>query len=456
MIVIGITGGIGSGKSTASEYLISEGFACIDADQIGRDLTADGQPLLEKIGENEDSTVISIRIRQGLNAIDFGEFDGMVKTIADAASALIKNDSEEYVELYPQLKSIPMGLIPSGINEKSFKKDIERQLRQLQDNMLCEGFARYDKIMAGGSFWKNVILGGVLGWLTGGLGVIAAVAWDGWKGMSNKDFVQNYANAIQDFLATCDAFTDQGQELLSQIVMSRQDLWNRSYARIEAYLRALNAEGVDLKEVEKRIEEKSMTEFGTGPDAIQSNQLLALALQRLKQEAPISESRIQKIVEKLRKCGALIAADGTFDETATQALVPTDASGDDTAGRFQQIVGACAHFDSFYILDSIPKDKLVNALHDYGSGLNEENVLCLYDSTFFGGGGDGFMIAPGGICSKQLGCNPYAWTWGDINNISAPDVRGNVVKINGIDVDVPRGWAGEFVKMFRELKNLLG
>lgn len=51
MIVIGITGGIGSGKSTASEYLISEGFACIDADQIGRDLTADGQPLLEKIGE---------------------------------------------------------------------------------------------------------------------------------------------------------------------------------------------------------------------------------------------------------------------------------------------------------------------------------------------------------------------------------------------------------------------
>ena len=51
MIVIGITGGIGSGKSTASEYLISEGFACIDADQIGRDLTADGQPLLETIGE---------------------------------------------------------------------------------------------------------------------------------------------------------------------------------------------------------------------------------------------------------------------------------------------------------------------------------------------------------------------------------------------------------------------
>ena len=51
MMVIGITGGIGAGKSTAVNYLISKGFASIDADQIGRDLTAEGQPLLEKIGE---------------------------------------------------------------------------------------------------------------------------------------------------------------------------------------------------------------------------------------------------------------------------------------------------------------------------------------------------------------------------------------------------------------------
>ena len=51
MMVIGITGGIGSGKSTAAEYLLDQGFVSIDADQIGRDLTAEGQPLLEKIEE---------------------------------------------------------------------------------------------------------------------------------------------------------------------------------------------------------------------------------------------------------------------------------------------------------------------------------------------------------------------------------------------------------------------
>ena len=51
MMVIGITGGIGTGKTTAVRYLISKGFASIDADQIGRDMTAEGQPLLETIGE---------------------------------------------------------------------------------------------------------------------------------------------------------------------------------------------------------------------------------------------------------------------------------------------------------------------------------------------------------------------------------------------------------------------
>lgn len=44
--IIGLTGGIGTGKSTAAEYLKQNGFAHIDADQIGRDLTIDGSPML--------------------------------------------------------------------------------------------------------------------------------------------------------------------------------------------------------------------------------------------------------------------------------------------------------------------------------------------------------------------------------------------------------------------------
>ena len=49
MIVIGLTGGIGSGKSTVSDYLKNKGCKIIDSDQISRAATAPGGPALEPI-----------------------------------------------------------------------------------------------------------------------------------------------------------------------------------------------------------------------------------------------------------------------------------------------------------------------------------------------------------------------------------------------------------------------
>ena len=44
--VIGLTGGIGSGKSTVSNYLTEKGFAVVDADRVARDVVARGSPVL--------------------------------------------------------------------------------------------------------------------------------------------------------------------------------------------------------------------------------------------------------------------------------------------------------------------------------------------------------------------------------------------------------------------------
>lgn len=46
---IGITGGIGSGKSTISEYLIKEGYDIIDCDKIARDIVTPEFGLLKKL-----------------------------------------------------------------------------------------------------------------------------------------------------------------------------------------------------------------------------------------------------------------------------------------------------------------------------------------------------------------------------------------------------------------------
>lgn len=49
MRIIGLTGGIGSGKSTVSAYLREKKIPVVDADSISRQLTAPGSPLLPAV-----------------------------------------------------------------------------------------------------------------------------------------------------------------------------------------------------------------------------------------------------------------------------------------------------------------------------------------------------------------------------------------------------------------------
>lgn len=61
---IGLTGGIATGKSSVSRYLVSLGAILIDADQIAREVMLPGHPVLaaviERFGQavlNEDGTL---------------------------------------------------------------------------------------------------------------------------------------------------------------------------------------------------------------------------------------------------------------------------------------------------------------------------------------------------------------------------------------------------------------
>jgi dephospho-CoA kinase len=58
MILIGLTGGIGSGKSTVSAMLAERGAVIVDADQIARDLQAAGSPVLDRMAERFGSHII--------------------------------------------------------------------------------------------------------------------------------------------------------------------------------------------------------------------------------------------------------------------------------------------------------------------------------------------------------------------------------------------------------------
>ncbi|PCC82805.1 dephospho-CoA kinase [Corynebacterium accolens] len=58
MKLIGLTGGIGSGKSTVAELLAERGWNVVDADQIARDIVEPGQPALAELAESFGSDIL--------------------------------------------------------------------------------------------------------------------------------------------------------------------------------------------------------------------------------------------------------------------------------------------------------------------------------------------------------------------------------------------------------------
>ncbi len=58
MIVVGLTGGIGAGKSTVSAMLADRGAVVVDADRIARDLQAPGSPVLDRMAERFGDHII--------------------------------------------------------------------------------------------------------------------------------------------------------------------------------------------------------------------------------------------------------------------------------------------------------------------------------------------------------------------------------------------------------------
>lgn len=80
MILVGLTGGIGSGKSTVSSMLADKGAVIIDGDAITRELQQPGEPLLQVIAERFGADLLDDQgalIRQRLADIVFNDPDAL-------------------------------------------------------------------------------------------------------------------------------------------------------------------------------------------------------------------------------------------------------------------------------------------------------------------------------------------------------------------------------------------
>src|SRR4051794_20881406 len=76
MVLIGLTGGIGMGKSVVSEYLLRRGERGVDTDLLARQLVEPGQPALEEIRAVFGARVIGageVLDRRALGRVVFGD-----------------------------------------------------------------------------------------------------------------------------------------------------------------------------------------------------------------------------------------------------------------------------------------------------------------------------------------------------------------------------------------------
>ncbi|MDJ0769145.1 MAG: dephospho-CoA kinase [Ilumatobacter sp.] len=86
MLVVGLTGGIGAGKSTVSALLAERGAVIVDADQIARDLQRPGSPVLDAMAARFGDDIVGADgslDRSAVAAIVFGESEEAKQALAD-------------------------------------------------------------------------------------------------------------------------------------------------------------------------------------------------------------------------------------------------------------------------------------------------------------------------------------------------------------------------------------
>lgn len=79
MLLFGVTGGVGMGKSTTAEFLARQGVAVVDTDELARELVAPGEPALAEI-----VSVFGPEVRAADGSLDRGQLARLV--FADAAA----------------------------------------------------------------------------------------------------------------------------------------------------------------------------------------------------------------------------------------------------------------------------------------------------------------------------------------------------------------------------------
>lgn len=419
---------------------------------------------LSTIQEGEDNKSISLKVRQGLEAVSVAPFDEIVKAssngFVDMVSRFIEDLPSRYIQLFSGLEPFRKKFTPPDEWKAGFVREVAHDLSALKTdyetivgyyNQLAEFYPRYDAILSRAG-WLDWLIGGAVGFFTGGLGVVAAVIWGEWRGMNDQDFIQNYSAAVQSFIDACVKFNEAGERVLVTHIQRVNDVWNDAFKPLAEIYLALAEMGEDLATVERHVKALDHTAEFAGNMA--AHQFAASIIANLKQQSDLSKIALQNIVAELRESGLLLTKDGDLDEKAVAALPPDEGTKllTNLTSKVMAIIqrSPCCASDRFHVAPNIPENKLLNALKAYGYGCGAGDILALYDDSFWGGGGDGFVITLGGV----LWTGPNAKGWNEIKRITKA-AEGNALKLDGVSISIAMAsdHVQHFVSLLKEMRD---
>ena len=150
---IGLTGGIGSGKSTVSAGLVKRGAVLVDADAIVRDLQKPGKPVFKKMVERWGKKIITNEGNLDRQAVadivfkDAEELAALNEIVHPLVREEIANQREKYIKgNAPIILDIPL-LIESGYENLSGIIVVDLHTEEAVERLVkYRGFSREDAL----------------------------------------------------------------------------------------------------------------------------------------------------------------------------------------------------------------------------------------------------------------------------------------------------------------------
>ena len=125
MLKVGLTGGIGSGKSTVAELLQEFGAYVVDADQLARQVIQSGTPGFDEVvSQFGDSILVNGEIdRANLAAVVFNDANKR-KALEEIIHPLVRQAAEQIMQELPKgavvINEIPLLFETAGANRFDF------------------------------------------------------------------------------------------------------------------------------------------------------------------------------------------------------------------------------------------------------------------------------------------------------------------------------------------------